>query len=187
VLPTDYFYEAAMYLACYGVISGYPDGTFHAYDNTTRGQVTKIVVLGFGMAVDTSDGPHFTDVPVDHTFYPYVETAYHYGIVSGYGDGTFRPGDNVTRGQIAKIVVISAMKVKAWTLFNPPIATFIDVPYGSTFYQYIETARREGLIAGYPDGTFRPGNFATRGQIAKITYRAVTASPHALEDAHPAR
>jgi len=43
-------------------------------------------------------------VPADNPFYQYVETAYAHGIMSGYGDGTFRPGNNATRGQIAKII-----------------------------------------------------------------------------------
>ena len=37
-------------------------------------------------------------------FYDYIETAYHHGIISGYADGTFRPGNSATRGQICKIV-----------------------------------------------------------------------------------
>jgi hypothetical protein len=48
-----------------------------------------------------------------------------------------------------------------------------DVPPGSTFYQYVETAVSKGVLSGYSDRTFLPGNNATRGQIAKITYLAV--------------
>ena len=44
-----------------------------------------------------------------------------------------------------------------------------------TFYGYIETAYNRGIISGYADGTFRPGNNATRGQISKIVYNAITA------------
>jgi hypothetical protein len=46
----------------------------------------------------------FSDVPVASTFYQYIETAVCYGVLGGYSDGTFRPGTNATRGQIAKIV-----------------------------------------------------------------------------------
>jgi hypothetical protein len=51
---------------------------------------------------------------------------------------------------------------------------FTDVPPTDPFYCYIETAYNAGLISGYSDGTFRPGNSATRGQICKIVYQAVT-------------
>jgi hypothetical protein len=173
VHPADYFYQAVIYLACNGIISGYPDHTFRPYNNATRGQMTKIVVLGFGMPVDTRGGPHFSDVPPGSAFYDYVETAYNNRIVSGYEDGTFRPSNNVTRGQLSKIVVQTAVTARGWTLVNPSVPSFVDVPPGSTFYSYIETAAARGVVSGYADRTFRPGRNATRGQIAKITYLAV--------------
>jgi hypothetical protein len=169
VLPADYFYEAVRYLYCAGVISGYSDGTFRPYNETTRGQLTKIVVLAFGLPIYTPSQPTFTDVPATHTFYQYIETAAHEGLVSGYSDGTFRPGSNVTRGQLSKIVVEAA----GWTLLNPPTPTFSDVPTGHTFYEYVETAVSHQVVSGYADGTFRPGNNATRGQISKIVHSAV--------------
>ena len=70
----------------------------------TRGQLSKIVVLAEGWPIDTTGGPHFTDVPVADPFYGFVETAFNHAIISGYSDGTFRPGNNATRGQISKIV-----------------------------------------------------------------------------------
>src|SRR5262249_47373871 len=48
-LPTVYFYVPVQYLYCHGVISGYSDGTFRPYNNTTRSQMVKILVLGFGV------------------------------------------------------------------------------------------------------------------------------------------
>ena len=103
-----------------------------------------------------------------------METAAAQGLVSGYADGTFRPGNPVTRGQLSKVVVIGAVRVLGWSVINPANPTFSDVPYGSTFYRYVETASYHHIIGGYADGTFRPGNPATRGQIAKIVYNAVT-------------
>jgi hypothetical protein len=140
--------------------------------------VTKIVVLGFGIPVDTRGGPRFSDVPTTHPYYAYIETASRNGIISGYSDKTFRPYNDVTRGQLSKIVVATAIQVSGWALSDPPIPTFADVPVGSAFYKYVETALSKGVISGYSDGTFRPGNYATRGQIAKIVYLALTA-PHA--------
>ena len=49
VHPTDYFYVPVQYLYCHGVISGYSDNTFRPYNSTTRSQMVKIVVLGFGL------------------------------------------------------------------------------------------------------------------------------------------
>src|SRR5437868_11825119 len=79
VAPQDYFYEAVGHLYCMGAISGYIDDTFRPYNTTTRAQLTKVVVLARGWPIDTTGGPHFTDVPTDHPFYAYVETASQHG------------------------------------------------------------------------------------------------------------
>jgi hypothetical protein len=169
VNPSDFFYVPVRYLYCAGVISGYADGTFRPFANATRGQMTKIIVLAFGIPIYTPPTPTFIDVPPTHTFYQYIETAAYEGIVSGYGDGTFRPFNDVTRGQLSKITVVAA----GWPIINPPTPTFSDVLPGSAFYEYVETAFCHGIISGYSDGTFRPNNNATRGQISKIVYEAV--------------
>src|SRR5207249_5479762 len=127
VHETDYFYEPVRYLYCRGVISGYADGTFKPYNLTTRGQLAKIVVLAEGWAIYTPPTPTFQDVPTNHTFYQYIETAYHQGIISGYTCGVgcleFRPGANVTRAQLCKIIVLA----EAWMIYTPPTPTFQDV------------------------------------------------------------
>ena len=67
---------------------------------------------------------------------------------------------------------------QGWTPYTPPTPTFQDVPVDHTFYTYIETAYHHNIISGYSCGSgcleFRPGNSATRGQICKIAYLAVT-------------
>ncbi len=185
--PAAYYYAGVYYLACHGVISGYSDGTFRPFNQTTRGQLAKIVVLGFALPIQTpvAGGYSFSDVAAGSTFFPYVETAAAAGLVSGYTcggegepcDGERRPyysaGANVTRGQLAKIVVRAAR----WGLVAPPQATFSDVAVGSTFYAYVETAVCHGILSGYSDGTFRPTASATRGQIAKIVTAALTGTP----------
>jgi hypothetical protein len=193
VTPADYFYDPVRYLACHGVIGGYSDGTFRPYNATTRGQMSKIVVLAYSLPIQTPAGGGYTfaDNPPGSTFFPYIETASAQAIVGGYAcghtnpqtglvemcDGAsrpyYRPGNFVTRGQLSKIVVIAATQARGWALQNPPAASFSDVPPNSTFYEYVETAVCHGILGGYSDGTFRPGNNATRGQIAKIVYFAL--------------
>lgn len=177
VHPGDWFYEYVQCLYCRGAITGYADNTFRPNANTTRGQMTKIVVLAFNHALYTPPSPTFQDVPASHTFYQYIETAVHDGIVSGYSCGTncleFRPGNLVTRAQLSKIVVLAA----GWGTVNPTTPTFSDVPQSHNFYTYIETAYCHQIISGYTCGSgcleFRPDNSATRGQIAKIVCLAV--------------
>jgi N-acetylmuramoyl-L-alanine amidase len=66
--------------------------------------LSQSTVLPLGWDTDTSGGPHFGDVAPGSAFYNYVETAVNKGVISGYSDSTFRPGNNATRGQIAKIL-----------------------------------------------------------------------------------
>ena len=190
---TAYYYQGVYYLACRGVISGYSDGTYRPFNNTTRGQMTKIVTLAFNVALvrpPAEADRTFTDVLPDNVFYQLIETAAARGIVSGYTCGGvnpqtgasetcdsnrrayFRPSNFVTRGQLTKIVVIGA----GWALHTPATPTFSDVPTGNVFYPFIETALCHGAISGYSDGTFRPNANAFRGQIAKIVYLAATDS-----------
>ena len=112
---------------------------------------------------------NFPDVQPSDSFYPAVRYLYCAGVISGYADGYFRPFNNTTRGQLSKIIVLAV----GWTDPCPTTGHFSDVPPGSTFFCFIETAYAHGVIAGYADGTFRPGNNATRGQICVIIYRAL--------------
>jgi len=174
VQASDYFYQAVQYLYCHGVVSGYADNTFRPYNLTTRGQLTKIVVLAEGWSLQCPQTGHFSDVPPNNPFYCFVETAYSHSVISGYSDNTFRPGNNMTRGQLCKVIVLA----EGWTLYTPPAPTFRDVPTDQTFYTHIETAYSHGIISGYTCGPgcleFHPGDNATRGQICKIVYIAVT-------------
>ncbi len=118
----------------------------------------------------------FSDVPPDHTFYPYVSCLVDRGVMSGYSDCTFRPSLNLTRGQLAKVVSNAAN-------FTEPHSsqTFEDIATDHTFYLWIERLASRGIIGGYACGGenepcvpplnrpyFRSGNNVTRGQTAKI-------------------
>ena len=169
----DYFYTPVNYLVTHGIISGYDDCTFLPGANTTRGQLAKIIVGAEGWPRLAPRQPDFVDVKLGSPFYAYIETAYNHGIVSGYADGTFRPGANVTRGQVSKMIV----RAQGWAPQTAGGPHFGDVPPASPFYAAIETAYAHGLLSGYADGSFRPGNSATRGQISKIIYLALTGPP----------
>ena len=173
VTSSHHFYDAVRHLYCIGAVNGYPDGTFRPNNNTTRGQLAKVVVVAKNWPLYNPGRPSFSDVQPDNPFYLYVETARSRNIISGYTDGTFRPGAEITRGQIAKVVALA----EGWPLENPGSATFIDVAPGSAFYSYVETAARRGVLGGYNDRTFRPGNPATRGQVSKIVYNATVSPP----------
>jgi hypothetical protein len=151
------------------------------------------------VTIDTGGCPlpgcqiQFADVPSTNTFYPFVRCLACQGIVSGYQCGGpnepcdpafnpyFRPNNYVTRGQLAKIVSESAGFQEE---IPPSQYTFADVPYGSTFWVWIERLADREVMSGYQCGGpnepcdgqnrpyFRPGAGATRGQLTKIVSNA---------------
>ncbi len=202
------FYSYIECLACKGIISGYADGTFRPGNNVTRGQLAKIVANS--ASFEENPGTQlYQDVPPGTTFYPYINRLTTRGVMSGYSCGAvpdepcvapgnlpyFRPGANATRGQISKIVVNTAITVLGWVLAAPADNTFEDVPPGSTFYQYIETAYAHNVLGGYPCGSlpagecvppgnkpyFLPANNATRGQTSKVVSNTFFPSCQSLE------
>jgi hypothetical protein len=126
------------------------------------------------------DGRRYYDVAPTSTFYEFIECMATRGIISGYADNTFRPNNNVTRGQLAKIVSNSAGYAEP-----PGAQMFEDVPPGSPFYDWVQRLASRGHISGYACGGadepcippsnlpyFRPNTNTTRGQISKVVSNA---------------
>ncbi|MGI8588755.1 MAG: S-layer homology domain-containing protein [Chloroflexia bacterium] len=165
-------YTPIDYLAAHGIIAGYADGTFRPYNNATRAQFSKMIVAAEGWPLLVPHTPTFVDVPPANSYYGVIETAYAHRIISGYSDGTFRPYNNITRGQISKLITLAQM----WPLDPPSTPSFNDVPPGNVYYPYVEAVATRGVAGGYSDGTFRPYNNATRAQLSKVLYNAVALS-----------
>jgi hypothetical protein len=127
-VPVDHPFYVFVETAAYNnIVSGYDDGTFRPYANVTRGQLSKIVVVAATWPNINPPEPTFTDVPISHPFYTFIETAACHQIISGYSDGTFRPFSDATRGQISKIVYLAVIDDGTLCIQCPP-----DVGYDVT-------------------------------------------------------
>ncbi len=200
VPPQQPFYTFIECIGAQGVISGYECGGagepcgegskpyFRPATSVTRGQIAKMVSIAAGIndpVVDTQQT--FTDVPPGSPFWLWIERLSARSIIGGYACGStvepcdslvgpyFRPGNNLTRGQLTKIDSNAAGYTG-----QPTTQTFTDVPPTSDFYLYIEHLVEHGIISGYICGGsgepcdpenrpyFRPSTNITRGQTAKI-------------------
>lgn len=103
----DWFRVTVEAASVYGWIEGYTDGTFRPHQNINRAEALKIIVGSRFNSEDIAGGSeNFTDVLEGDWFTPYVSFAVMKGYVSGYGDKTFRPGNDITRAEAAKILAL---------------------------------------------------------------------------------
>ena len=153
-------------------IMGYPDGTVQPEGEITRAEACTIF---FRLLTDSSRDYYFsktndyTDVNAGDWFNNAISTLSNAGIVTGYNDGTFRPNQPITRGEMAKIIANFANLSKGGK-------TFSDLS-GHWSKTYVELAAGNGWIAGYPDGSFRPDQKITRAETVTMINRVLERVP----------
>ncbi|MDA1647575.1 MULTISPECIES: S-layer homology domain-containing protein [unclassified Bacillus cereus group] len=109
----------------------------------------------------------FKDVPPDHWSYTAIMSLKSDNIVAGYGTGMFGFGDNITRGQVAKMIYAYLKPAYDSNTTNP----FTDVK-GHMFEKEILTLTKAGIMNGFGDGKFGPDNVLTREQLASVLTKA---------------
>ena len=120
--------------------------------------------VALGLPAQSNAAEFFKDVKPTDFYYTAVNELAEQKIVSGYGDGTFRPTKQVTRGEAAKMLALS-LKLN---VANAETTQFSDVKKGDMFYRYIAALANKGIINGYPDGSFKPNEVVQRGAMAKM-------------------
>ncbi|MHB9150838.1 MAG: S-layer homology domain-containing protein [Thermoleophilia bacterium] len=175
------FYQEIMNLAGLNIVVGFPDGTFKPDSSVTRQQFAKMIVLTTDKhteAVDNQADPTFPDVlPSLGLPYPfdYIEEAAEAGFIKGNA-GMFNPGDNITRAQLALIIV----RAGGGALADPPAGYqtgFSDLPDFAK--AEIAKAKFNGILDGKTSTSFDPYANATRGQACKMLSRLLDKMPKA--------
>jgi hypothetical protein len=111
-------------------------------------------------------GSGFPDVAPTSVHADNVRCADDLGLMLGREDGNFEPGWSVIRGQAAS--VIDRIAEATGRPVPGPGRSFPDVPASYVHADAIERLANAGVIAGFTDGTFRPNNPVTRGQLARL-------------------
>ena len=94
----------------------------------------------------------------------------HYAYIVGYGNGEVQPQNSITRAEVAAIffrLLEDGIRNENFTHQND----FSDVAADAWYCSSVSTLSRMGIIAGYPDGTFRPNAPITRAEFAAIATR----------------
>ena len=162
----DFLYQS-------GITTGYADGTFRPNDNITRAQFSVMLYRYLGLeeskyADVTLPFADLKSIP-DYAL-PAIRALYTEGVINGSTgkDGRlyFNPGASLTRAQAA--TMIGRTQEKGYAAAALTFSDSAKIPAYAAYY--IQTMAAQGIIGGYADGTFRPGNNITRGQMAKILY-----------------
>ena len=88
------------YMEQFGIVRGYSDGTFRPNAPITRAEFAAICCRFEQL---TDGAATFTDVPASHWAAKSIAYAAKRGWVTGYADGTFKPGNNITRAEVAAV------------------------------------------------------------------------------------
>ena len=153
--------------------SGYDDGSFLPNNNITRGELAAMIArLSYGD--DLPDGMYqasFPDVDSDAWFNKYIGYLEDKDVLSGYEDGTFRPMDTITRGEISAVIA----RAQRYDLISYN-GIFTDVTENDWAKDYIETLADKNIVSGYEDGTFGPYSPLTRAEAVAIINRVLVES-----------
>lgn len=121
----------------------------------------------------------FSDVPSDHGYYKAITNLSAEGVLNGFEDGSFKPGDPVTRAQFTKIICY-ALSVGTLTYSEEERSIFTDVAPEHWAANNIVTASKQGIINGMGDGTFAPEAGVQYEQAVKMVVCALGYGPRAL-------
>lgn len=113
----------------------------------------------------------FSDVSDSYTATA-VESLRLMGVLDGYGDGTFRPDTVLNRAQFCKMAVY-AMDGSGELGRYSTVTIFPDVKPSHWASAYINMASKKGIISGFADGKFKPGQTVTAGQAVTILMRGL--------------
>lgn len=152
-----------------GIMVGDSSGDFNPDQIVSRCEMASIVCRMLGVTDGLPKSDVFTDVPAAHWANPHIGKASELGIVSGYGDGRFGPGDPVTREQAVTMVIRAIGQGSSAESHN-------GYPEG-----YLRAAEESNLLEGI---TAAPGQGMSRADVAVLLYNYYLWMPAQPGDGH---
>ncbi|WP_079913839.1 S-layer homology domain-containing protein [Paenibacillus sp. 32352] len=155
------------------VVDGVTDTAFQPDRNITRAEFAALVVRSLGLSTVTASN-YFTDVKSDAWYASTVATAAKAGIIDGYEDKTFRPDAQITREELAAMVIRAMNYADIATSVSDPesvLSKYKDSNKIVWAQKEIAAAINAGLINGMTDDTIGSDSQATRAQSATMLKR----------------
>ena len=167
VLVKAWYHDAVDYVVEHGIMTGTSATTFEPNTTLSRAMVAQILYNLEGQPAVEGEST-FTDSNT-HWAAKAIAWAQKTGVVSGYGNNTFRPNQAVTREELAQMLYNYA-EYKQYDLTAS--GDLIAFPDGNNVQGWAKTAMSwangNQLINGFEDDTLRPGGDSTRAQAASI-------------------
>ena len=151
------------------ITSGFDATHFGPQNACTRAQVVTFLWRAAGCPEPTGSVDIFKDAAdIASPYRKAVAWAVEKGITTGYGDGTFRPNDSVTRAQFVTFL----WRYEGKPATSGSIAGFTDASsIAGPYQQAVAWAVEKGITTGYGDDTFRPNATCTRWAVVLFMYR----------------
>ena len=186
VSPSAWYAEAVEDVCARGWMAGEGGSVFNPNGEVTRGMFVTVLARAAGAEVDNND-PWFDDTAAGKWYTGAAAWAAREGLVSGVGGNRFAPNKTITRQDMATVLNLFLRK-QGYRLTGSAQTEFYDVMTCASYARTgVETCAANGLISGFPDGSFGPRQTATRAQLAVILKRlgALADESAALAAANP--
>lgn len=167
-IPADYaYYNEIRFLKDLGYIKGDIDGKFNPGQTLSREHAAVILSRVFNLDTSAAGAQQFSDVPTTHRYFNEINAIASANYVGGKGDGSFDPAGELTRAQMAAILV------KAYKLSGESSTKFKDVPTSHWAYKQVHTLANHGITTGNEKGNFEPNKPVNRAQFSAFLYRSI--------------
>lgn len=169
-------------------INGYKDGTFGVGKSVSREEIVAMLTRAMQYELKEVEYAPFPDVLKERWSAKNIANVKKKGIIQGYSDGTFAPARKMSRAELTAILVrVSKTEDKRIIESTEEeqeasLPSFRDVEMRSWYCKYVNEAVRYGLIRGYEDNTFRPGNTVLREEAVAMINRLLERNPRTAEE-----